>query len=168
MRYLSFKILILCIILPPILYISAAYFLERHFHAQIAREIEDVYIGDPDLLFDGSLRLQDAVGKNIDHHLRSISLLSMGLETRVTITTKKGKLIYPSVYNQEDTNAEAPAAQQVAADNFALMNEGFVIAVETKLEPNRPLSNGILFFCIFLALVIFYAHFRLAANKAKI
>jgi len=168
MRYLSFKILILCIILPPILYLSAAYFLERHFETKIAREIEDVYIGDPDLLFDGSLRIQDAMSKNIDRYLRSFSLFSIGLETRITVTTKKGKLIYPSVYNQEDTNAESPAAQQVAAENFGLMNEGFVITVETKLEQNRPLSNVILFFCIFLPLIIFYAHFRLAAKKAKI
>ena len=168
MRYLSFKILVLCILVPPILYIAAAYSLERHFQARFAREIEDVYTGDPNLLFDGSLRLQNAVNKNVDHYLRSSALISLGLKARITITTKKGKLIYPAVFNQDDVTAERPAPQQVAAENFDLMNEGFVITVETKFEHNRLLSNGILFFCILLSLVILYAHFRFAAKKARI
>ena len=114
MRYLSFKILVLCILLPPILYISAAYFLERHSQARFAREIEDVFTGNPNLLFDGSLRLQDAVNNNIDRYLRSSTLISLGLESRINITTKKGKLIYPAAFNQDDIITELPAPQQVA------------------------------------------------------
>jgi cell division protein FtsB len=168
MRYLSFKILVLCILLPPILYISAAYSLERHFQTRFTSDIEDVYIGDPEPLFDGSLRLQDAVNKNVDRYLRSKALISLGLKTRFTITTKEGKLIYPAVFNQDDVTAERPAPQQVAAENFGFMDEGFVITVETKFEHNRPLSNGILFFCILLSFLILYTHFRFAAKKAKI
>ena len=168
MRYLSFKILVLCILLPPILYISAAYSLERHFQARFTREIENLYIGDTEPLFDGSLRLQDAVNKNVDGYLRSNTMISLGLKTRITITTKEGKLIYPAVFNPDDATAERPTPQQVAAENFSLMKEGFVITVETKFEHNRLLSNGILFLCILLSLVILYAHFRFAARKAKI
>jgi hypothetical protein len=168
MRYLSFKILVLCILMPPILYISAAYSLERHFQARLTREIEDVYTGYPNLLFDGSLRLQDAVNKNVDRYLRSSAWISLGLTARITTPTKKGKLIYPAVFNQDDVTAQRPAPQEVAAENFALMNEGFVITVETKFEHNRLLSNGILFLCILLSLAILYAHFRFAAKKAKI
>ena len=45
MRFLSLKILVLCILIPPVLYIASAYFLERHFQARFTREIEEIYTG---------------------------------------------------------------------------------------------------------------------------
>jgi len=167
MRFLSFKILVLCILVPPVLYIASAYFLERHFQEQFAREIEDIYTGDPTPLFDGSVRLKDAVNKNIDRYLQTNAFISLGLKTNITVTTRKGTLLYPAVFSRENAAAPRPDPLQVAAENFALMNEGFVIRVETKFEHNRMLSNGILAFCVLLSLAILYAHYRGAAKKVS-
>ncbi|MCP4105432.1 MAG: hypothetical protein GY749_07835, partial [Desulfobacteraceae bacterium] len=72
MKYFSFKILILCMLLPPVLYIfSVQYLLQKiyidnHLKNRFASEIEDIYIGDTRLLFEGNMRLKDAVKNNIE------------------------------------------------------------------------------------------------------
>ena len=76
MRFLSFKILALCILLPPILYITSALLIERYVHDRYAREIEETYIGDPQPLLQGSLPLKQAISKNIGRFLRSKSLVT--------------------------------------------------------------------------------------------
>ena len=66
MKFLSFKILFLCVLLPPFLYIFSIKSVERQLKDLYASEIEDIYTGDPQPLFDGSVRLRDAINKNIN------------------------------------------------------------------------------------------------------
>jgi len=47
--------------LPPILYIFSLQSIERHLNKRYAKEIGDIYTGDTRPLFDGSVRLQDAI-----------------------------------------------------------------------------------------------------------
>jgi hypothetical protein len=168
MRILSFKILVLCILIPPVLYIASAYFLERHFQKQFASEIEDIYTGDPGPLFQGSLRLKDAVNKNINRYLKGSTIISMGLNATVTVTTQKGSLLYPAVFSQDDTSGKPLDPLRVAAENFALMNDGLVIRVDTKFEHNRLLSNGILACYVMLSTAILFAHHRRAVKRVHL
>ena len=141
---------------------------EQHFQEQFTREIEDVYTGDPAPLFEGSIQLKDAVNRNIDRYLQTNTYINLGLKTIVTITSLNGKLLYPDVFSQGEITAERPDSQQVAAENFALMNEGLTLKVETKFEHNRLLSNLILTLYVLLSIAILYTHYRTAAKKVKI
>ena len=99
MKFLSFKILILCILLPPILYIFSLQSIESHLNKRYAKEIGDIYTGDTRPLFDGSMRLKDAINNNIDRYLQSKEILSLGIKAKVTVATKQNTILYPAVFN---------------------------------------------------------------------
>ena len=168
MRYLSFKIVAACILLPPVLYILTAYSIERHFKAAYTDEIEAVYLGDTLELLEGSARLRESVASNIDRYLKSRRLIPLGLEVVVTATTKGGELLYPAVYDQDGIKRTETTPTQIAQENYALMNEGLTVQVVTKFEHNRILSNSFLAAYVLLTLLLFYFHFRRAVTHIDI
>ena len=167
MKFLSFKIFILCILFPPILYILSIQSIESHLKRRYAKELEDIYTGDTRPLFDGSVRLKDAVNKNIDSYLQSKAILSWGVKAEITVTTKQNTILYPAVFNDEEDSVLPSSPKQIAADNYSLMNEGLVVNVNLLLEHNTLLSNAILAFYICLSLLILYLYYRTGRKKAK-
>lgn len=165
MKYFSFKILILCIILPSVIYIVTVLSLERHFKAKYVEEIEDIYTGDTRPLFDGSITLKDAINKNIDFYLKKKALVAWGVNVNITVVTKHGTLLYPSIFEEEASFLPADP-MQVAADNYQLMTEGPVINIDVKLEHNALLSNIILAFYILASLFVLYYYYRSGSKKA--
>jgi len=168
MRFLSFKILALCILLPPIFYITAALVIERYVHDRYTREIEETYIGDPQPLLEGSLPLKQAISKNIDRFLQSKTLVALGVAVDVTVTTKNGRILYPTAFEPADDAPLISDPATVAAENFTLMSEGIAVDVETRFEHNHLLSNTILITFILLSLLVLFLHYRTAARKAAI
>ena len=165
MRYFSFKILAFCILLPPVLYIVSIQSLERYFNENYAVEIENIYLGDTRRLLDGSIRLQDLVNDNIDRFLQNKILTSYGLNLTVTVSTRKGRTLYPAPFQENPESALVEDPVRVAADNFKLMNEGLVIKLDAKVEHNELLSNVILAFYVILSLLVLYRHYRNSTNK---
>jgi len=166
MKHFPFKILIVCILLPPVLYILSIQTLEGHLQKRYAQEIEDSYIGDTADLFQGRVRIQDAIGRNIDQYLHSRRLLTMGVTAKVTVTTKKNTLLYPAMYDPEN-KGETPAASSnlIAQENFRLLNEGLLIDLDLSIEHNRLLSNVILGSYIFLSIVVLFVFYRAGGRK---
>ena len=167
MKYLSFKIFILCILLPPILYIFSIQSLESHLKRRYAKKIEDLYTGDTRPLFDGSVRLKDAINNNINRYLQSKAILSWGVKANVTVTTKKNIILYPTVFNDEENSILTHDPMQVAADNYNLMNEGLVVNVDLILEHNTSISNAILAFYICVSILILYFYYRGGVKKTR-
>jgi hypothetical protein len=160
MRHFSFKILLLCILLPPLLYILTIQAIESRFQKHCARQIENRYLGDTRTLLDGTIRLKDAVNENIDRYLGSRRLTELGLALKVTVTTKNGTILYPAVFGQEQDAAMPPDAAAVAAENFALLSDGLQLSVETKIEHLAVLPLLILAVYVFAAVAILYFHYR--------
>ena len=167
MKFLSFKILILCILLPPILYIFSLQSIESHLNKRYAKEIGDVYTGDSRPLFDGSVRLQDAINNNIDRYLQNKAILSWGVKAKVTVATKQNTILYPAVFNDEEGSILPSAPIQVATDNYNLMNEGLVVNVDLILEHNTLLSNAILAFYICISVLVLFLYYRTGIKKAR-
>lgn len=167
MKFLSFKILILCILLPPILYIFSLQSIEGHLNKRYAKEIGDIYTGDTRPLFDGSVRLKDAINNNIDRYLQSKAILSLGVKAKVTVATKQNTILYPAVFNDEEGDIPPSAPIQVAADNYNLMNEGLVVNVDLILEHNTLLSNTILAFYICMSVLVLFLYYRTGIKKAR-
>lgn len=165
MRFFSFKILFFCILLPPILYIISIQTLERVLNEKYAVEIENVYLGDTLLLLDGSIRLKDSINDNINRYLQSKLLRSLGLKMDVTVSTKKGTLLYPGIFDNDREVLFPRDSTKIAAENYGLMNEGLTVKLDAKVEPNRLLSNAILAVYIILSLLVLYLYYRKAANR---
>jgi len=166
LKFFSFKILILCILLPPVLYIVSVLSIERHLKSRYAEEIEDVYMGDTQPLFSGDVTLKDAINKNIDQYLQSKIMILWGVKANITVTTKHNTILYPEVFDDEEDSLLQPDPMQVAADNFKLMNEGLVINVDLKLEHNTFLSNVLLAFYICISVLVLYIYYKAGIKKA--
>jgi hypothetical protein len=165
MRYFSFKILIFCILLPPILYNISIQTLERFLNEKYAVELENAYLGDTRLLLDGSIRLKDSINDNINRYLQSKFLTRLGLKMEVTVSTKKGTLLYPGVFENDREILFPRDSTLVAAENYDLMNEGLIVKLEAKVEHNKLLSNAILAVYIILSLLVLFLYYRKATNK---
>ena len=166
MKYFSFKILILCILLPPVLYIFSIQLIESHLRNKYLHEIENIYIGDTRPLFDGSICLKDAVTSNIDLYLQRSRLISWGIKVNVTVATKGGTLLYPAIIDKKHSSFHSDPVQ-IATDNYNLFNEGIVVSAGLKVGHNTLFSNSILGFYIFLSVFVLYIYYRAGARMVR-
>ena len=167
MKYLSFKIVILCILLPPVVYIFSVQSLETHLKNRYTSEIENIYTGDTHALFEGSISIRDSISKNINLYLQSKSLISWGVDVKLTVTTKRGTILFPAFFENDATSLLQPDPIQIATENYNLMHEGLILNVDLKVGHNTLISNTILIFYIFVSLIILYYHYRSGLIKAK-
>jgi len=112
MRFFSIKILVLCILMPPVLYLLTVMVLERQGEERITRQIEEVYTGDPQRLLDGSLRLENALAANINRYLAASFLVRHGFAVRVSVTTRAGKLFTPPRSIRRSPASPAPTRRR--------------------------------------------------------
>ena len=83
MKHISFRIIALCILLPPICYGFTIQGLEYYLARKYTHDVEQICVGDTTQLFQGSVRLKDAIRTNIDHYLQQQKLLSWGVKATV-------------------------------------------------------------------------------------
>ena len=167
MKYFSLKILILCILLPPLLYVFTVISLENSLGEKYLKEVEDIYIGDTLPLFDGSVKLKDAIHDNIDLYLQNKKLISWGLKVNVSVITKQGKTLYPAVFDKDETSFLPRDPMAIAADNYRLINDGVGVKVDVTLEHNTWLSYFIIAFYISVSVAALYFYYRFGINRAK-
>jgi len=167
MKHFPFKILIICILLPPVLYILTLQTLEVRLQTRCAKEIEEVYIGDTTQLFQGSLKIKDAINRNIDRYLQAKTLFSIGVKVRPTVTTRENSILYPAVY-EDITGASFPSPNNmVAEENYRLLNEGLLVSLDLNIEHNRLLSNAILGLYILMSLAVLFVFYRSSVKKIE-
>jgi len=141
--------------------------LEHYLNDKYLRETENIYLGDTRTLFDGTVRLKDAVTENIDRYLQKKTLLSWGVKAQVTVTTKRGTIMYPAIF-EDESSIHLPDPMQTAADNYKLMQEGLLVDLDLKVEHNTLLSNVILICYIFISLLILNIYYRSGLKKARL
>jgi len=167
LKFLSLKILILCILLPPVLYIFSVQSIERHLKGRYANEIKDFYLKDTRPLFEGSLRLKDAINRNINRYLQSKALIPLGVKVAITVTSKQNTILYPVVVDTKETSLLPNDAMKIASDNYKLMNEGLVVNVDLVLEHNTLLTNAILGFYIFASIFVLSFYYWTGLKKTR-
>lgn len=166
MKYFSFKILLSCILLPPLLYVFSVQGLGTWLQHRYTREIEQTYTGDTAPLFGGSVRLKDAISTHIDHFLQSRRLTAWGARIDVTVTTASGRLLYPPVIEEP----HAPLVSdpmKIAAQNYRLMQAGLRVKVQVTLAYNTLLTNAILAFYVLSFGLLLYIYYRKGASRVR-
>ncbi len=155
------SIVLICVILPPIVYVALIQSLERYAENHIRTSLETVYLGDTRLLFDGSVTLQEAVRKNVDRYLSQSRWLRWGGKAVVTVQTQRNTLIYPLIYaelNSEPGHDSSPF--EIAAENYRLINQGLELSLVFKLPHNTGITNTILAALILLSLGALFIYYR--------
>ena len=167
MKFFSFKILLICIVLPPVLYFLSLQSLEAYLEDRYSIEIEDIYIGDTGPLLDGSMSLKDALRENIASYLRAKPLTKLGVKPDIGVMTKRGNILYPPIFEADEDSLLSPDQNLTAAKNFELMNEGIVLKVGLKLDHDALLSFLMLGLYAFLSLCVLYFYYRRGTRKTR-
>ena len=160
MRHFPFKTLILCVLLPPIVYIFSIQLLEKTIQTRYAEELAAVYTGDTRHLFDGSVRLQDAIRQNVNAFMSSRKLPDWGLRVNVTVKTRDGIYLYPDAYDDPKSDLNGMDSIVIARENFRLLNDGLIRTVDVDIEHNTLISSLILASCVTVALLVLFLFYR--------
>ncbi len=168
MKYLSLKILILCILAPPVFYILSVLLIENRLHSLYTDELEGYYTGDTKTLLSGNDRLKDTIDKKITEYLENKSLIWWGVKITITVMAKNGSSLYPASFEEtRDVMMLPEDPMEIAAENFKLMNEGLVLNLNISLDHNTLLSNILLAFYILASLSIMLSYYRSGSQKAR-
>jgi chaperonin cofactor prefoldin len=166
MKHFSFKVIFLCLVAPPVLYLVAMHYAERYLDAKYRTEIEQIYIGDTGPLFDGTKTLKQAVNENIERYLGQNLLVAMGGDIFVTVITSQGVLLYPGTYQKEHTEVYPKNPIATAAENYAVLNRGLNLRVVVNLDRSALPANLLLAFLIVCSALVLYRHYRAGTRKA--
>ena len=168
MKFLSFKILIVFILLPPVCYILSIQYLESHLSRKYLKAIEEVYIGDTGPLFTGSALLCQVINDNIDAYLRNRTLMRWGAVVKVTVTAGDGRIVYPAYVKDHGDTITDSDPMHIASENYRMLQEGLNVKVGVTLEHNTLISNLILGGDSFVFLLGLYLYYRTGARRFMI
>lgn len=160
MKYFPFKWLVLCVLLPAVLYGFSVQALERYLKYRYTRGIEEACIGDMTPLLNGSRRLRDVVRENIDRYFQREALPGWMVAAEVLVTTQRGNILYPTTFEALYPPEFPQNTQEIASENFSLLNEAKKVSVDVSLAFGGPISLVILAVYILLAVSVLYRVYR--------
>jgi hypothetical protein len=163
--------MIICLILPPLLYAGTLSLLQIYLEPIYQKKIEKIYLGDTNLLFDGTKELHKAVVENITRFLKKDLLIAkLGINVEIIITTNRGQIIYPAYYTLFDENLENELSNDlivIARKNWAIINNGLNINISVELGHGTKLALLILLIYLSLFLTIFLFFYKKGLNRSK-
>jgi hypothetical protein len=170
MKYFPLKTAIFCLLLPPILYIATLSGYHRLLIDQYLQKIENIAVGDATKLLDGRISIEEQIAENIYTFLETDWMVrNIGLDLKVFVATKKGKLIYPTFMDSDtfmNNLQKNHDFERTAKQNFAILNDGLEINVSIDLNHGSKIANLILFIYFSIGIVVFSFIYRAASTKA--
>lgn len=171
MNYISFRIIFICIFLPPIMYIFSVQVLEGYLQSKRGKDLKNIIIQDYEALYDGRYGIKEEINNNIDRFLENDTLRSLGVITKIVVTTKKGELLYPYYYEEggiyfnkqrgfDSDSSESFNYIKIAERNFQILNDGLTLSVDVKVKHNSWLTNSILILYLFSSILLLYWHYK--------
>jgi len=154
MRFLSFRVIYLCILLPPVLYVFSVQGLEIIIQKRWSAELERMIATKTGPLLRGQISLENQLHNNIQEFLSGRKLIRWGVRPEISITTKNGRVLYPvmifepSHWETAGPLALSPEAQ--AARNLKILNEGILVKFGVEISHNTWVANTVLLFYLFI------------------
>ncbi len=160
MRHFPFRTLILCVLLPPLAYVFSIQALESYLTTKYDAALASAVPGDTRPLFDGSIRLQDAIRESVDAFIADRKLIRWGLRVAITVKTSDGTYLYPDAYEGPKSELGVADNLGVARENFRLLNEALTRKIDVVIDHNTMISNTILFAYVVAALGVLALFYR--------
>lgn len=179
MKYLSFRTFLICILMPPALYLFTLQGMEILYQKNIVTDLQGIMISDAKPLMDGEINIQDEISKNITAYLSGKYLVKIGVSVDIIVKTKTGRLIYPRLsYNKNKGDLPrspsdlvppniSPERLKQAQRNWQILREGLQIIASAKVHRNSWLANGILTFYIMLFVFLPYRAYLVKSREAQ-
>jgi len=154
MRFLSFRVIYLCILLPPVLYVFSVQGLEILIQKRWSAELNRIITANTESLVKGDISIENQLHKDVQEFLSGRKLTRWGVRPEIRITTRTGRVLYP-VMTFEPPHAEtvgplALSPEAVAARNLKILNDGFFVGFGVEISHNTWVSNSVLLFYLFI------------------
>jgi hypothetical protein len=172
MKFFPLKIAIFCLLFTPILYIVTLNVSQNYLKDYYHQNIENIFIGDSSSLLNGRVLIEEQIADNIHAFLANDKIVKyLGLDLKIFVTTKNGKVIYPTFINT-DLSTEALHTnsdfEKIAKQNFDILNNGLMVnSVGINLNHGSKAANFILFIYLGTAIAIFLTFYKTGNSKAK-
>ena len=172
MNFFPIKTAILCLILTPVLYIATVTGCQNKLHTFYLHQIQNTFIANSTPLLNGTARIEQQIADNIQNLTDHDFLLRKGwIVLDIQIVTEEGKIIYPTFINPDDKQSSEPAAyldtQQIAQENYEILNSGLKPTVRLYLSHGSPLANAILTLYSLLSFSVFFVSYKKGIRKAE-
>ena len=154
MRFLSFRVIYLCILLPPVLYVLSVQGLEIIIQKRWSAKLSRIIVADTKSLLKGQISFESQLHKNVQEFLLSRKLIPWGVRPEISIITRTGRVLYPvMIFEPSHGEMVGPltlSPEAVAARNLKILNEGFLVRFGVDIPHNTWVANSVLLFYLFL------------------
>ncbi len=157
MKYLPFRQIVFSILLLVLLYVWCVPFCEKYCERYHQNKLIGVLLQTEHSVLDGGVDVKHLVRENISRYVEGHPSLTLFSGVNIKVLTNSGELVYPV----PETHAFPFAPQQqVALENYRLLESGLSVVVTLYTQPNSPLSVGALWLFSSLALGGLYLVYR--------
>jgi hypothetical protein len=179
LKNFPFKILFLCIFLPPVCYILTLNGLEKFLGERETERVQDLMIRDQQGLYEGRHTIKEEINRNIGRYLSDDFKHKIGIKTEILVKTKDDRILYPSQtkldttspFQEEkgfgETGLESLRYTEVASENYRILSDGLVLDVNLQIGQNTWLANAILIIYIFASLAVLQSFIRRGIRRAE-
>ena len=154
MRFLSFRIIYLCILLPPVLYVFSVQGLEIIIQKRWSAELNGIIVADTGSLLSGKISFESQLHKNVREFLAGRKLIRWGVRPEISILARTGRVLYPVMLfepsHREPVGPLVLSTEAVAARNLKILNEGFLVNFGVDIPHNTWVANSVLLFYLFI------------------
>lgn len=179
MKNFPFRIVFICIFLPPIFYILTLQVFEGVFQKIETESFKKILIQDYDALYSGRYSVKEEISKNISTYLSRNLKTKIGVRIDVIVKAADDRIVYPSQLKREFDEAddegdfsnvqmESINYMDLAADNYKLLNSGLSVYITIRISHNSWLSNTILVLYVFMFVFILWHFIQKAAKRTEI
>ena len=105
MKHFPFKILLVSILLPPVLYIVTLQILEAYFQKRETLKLNQIMIQNHEALYEGRYALKEEINRNIGKYLGGSLKNKLGVRTRIFVKTKGDRILYPAQFSEDLTDS---------------------------------------------------------------
>lgn len=165
MKFFPFRLLILCILLPSVLYIGSLQAVSTGLETKYSTDLASVYLGDTTLLLQGKVRLRDMVNRNINRYFAGSNALYWGVKPNVLVTTNDNEIIYPASFDSQ-SRIGPDDTLDIAQENYELLNKGLNLSVNLSLSPGSPAGLSLLALYVILDIVVLFVGYRRGLARA--
>lgn len=162
MKTFPFRMVFLCLLIPPFGYLLSLNALEAHLESRERATIERGMVQNREALLDGRWTVRTEIQRNLDRHFAESLLYALGVRARVVVKTQDQRILYPVQFFED--MAGDPTFRffsgdggqdlnyvETAAENFRVLNEGFDLLVDVRIRPYSWISGGVLLFWVLFA-----------------
>ena len=170
MKQFPFKVLILCILLPPVAHVVSVHGLEIYLQKHELSRVSGILINDMDALLQGRYTVKEEVTRNIDNYLRQWWLTRLGVKLDLLVKTKQGRILYPPSLAFEARNQSEEGQidyMEVAARNYQILQKGLDLSLSIRVPYGGLLSSSILGFYILVAILVLQHYIRKGVRAAQ-